>query len=108
MKYQLRLYVIGQTPNSTRALENIKRICEEEMVGQYDLKVIDVLKEPQLAEQDKIIATPTLVKDLPPPLRKVIGDLSDRNKVLLGLDLIGAQRKNNPRPEPVTASEEAN
>ena len=108
MKYQLRLYVIGQTPNSTRALENLKRICDEEMVGQYDLKVIDVLKEPHLAEQDKIIATPTLVKKLPPPLRKVIGDLSDRDKVLLGLDLVGADRKNNVAAEPVTASEEAN
>ncbi len=107
MKYQLRLYVIGQTPNSTRALEILKRICEEEMVGQYDLKVIDVLKEPHLAEQDKIIATPTLVKKLPPPLRKVIGDLSDRDKVLLGLDLVGAERNNNPRPKPVTANEEA-
>ncbi|MBU0617364.1 MAG: circadian clock protein KaiB [Planctomycetes bacterium] len=108
MKYQLRLYVIGQTPNSMRALQNLKRICEEDLVGQYDLKVIDVLKEPQLAEKDKIIATPTLVKDLPAPLRKVIGDLSDRDKVLLGLDVVGANRKNNVGPEPVTASEEAN
>ncbi len=107
MKYQLRLYVIGQTPNSTRALENLKRICEEEMVGQYDLKVIDVLKDPHLAEQDKIIATPTLVKDLPPPLRKIIGDLSDRDKVLLGLDLVGAVRKNKVAGEPVSANEEA-
>jgi len=108
MKYQLRLYVIGQTPNSIRALENLKRICEEQLTGQYDLRVIDVLKEPQLAEADKIIATPTLVKDLPPPLRKVIGDLSDREKVLLGLDVVGANPKNNVGPEPVTASEGAN
>ncbi len=107
MKHQLRLYVVGQTPNSTRAIENLKRICEEQLGGQYDFKVIDVLKEPHLAEQDKIIATPTLVKELPLPLRKVIGDLSDRDKVLLGLDLVGAERNNNPRPEPVTANEEA-
>ena len=104
MKYQLRLYVVGQTPNSMRALENLKRICEEQLTGQYDLRVIDVLKEPQLAEQDKIIATPTLVKDLPPPLRKVIGDLSDRDKVLVGLDVVGAERKDNLGPEPVTAN----
>jgi len=108
MKYQLRLYVIGQTPNSMRALENLKRICEEDLVGQYDLKVIDVLKEPHLAEKDKIIATPTLVKDLPAPLRKVIGDLSDRDKVLLGLDVVGANPKNNVGRQPVAASEEAN
>ncbi len=108
MKYQLRLYVIGQTPNSTRAIENLKRIChEEQLAGQYDLRVIDVLKEPQLAEKDKIIATPTLVKDPPPPLRKVIGDLSDREKVLLGLDLVGAERNNNVGLAPVTANEEA-
>ncbi len=88
MKYQLRLYVIGQSPNSMRALDNLKRICEEQLFGQYDLKVIDVLKESELAEKDKIIATPTLVKDLPPPPRKVIGDLSDRDKVLQALDLV--------------------
>ena len=107
MKYQLRLYVIGQTPQSMRALENLKRICEEQMAGRYELQVVDVLKEPQLAEKDKIIATPTLVKDLPPPLRKVIGDLSDREKVLLGLDLVGAEPKGSSELEPVTANEEA-
>ncbi len=107
MKFQLRLYVVGQTPNSMRALENLKRICEEQLVGQYDLRVIDVLKEPQLAEEDKIIATPTLVKDLPPPLRKVIGDLSDRDKVLVGLDVVGAEHEDNLGPEPVTANKEA-
>ena len=108
MKYQLRLYVIGQTPNSIRAMDNLKRICEEQLAGQYDLRVVDILKEPQLAEKDKIIATPTLVKDLPPPLRRVIGDLSDREKVLLGLDLVGAERKNNVGLEPVTANQEVN
>ncbi len=105
-QHQLRLYVVGQTPNSTRAIENLRRICEEQLLGEYDLKVIDVLKEPHLAEQDKIIATPTLVKELPPPLRKVIGDLSDIDKVLLGLDLVGAKRNDNPRPESSPANEE--
>jgi len=89
MKYILKLYITGQTPNSVRALENLKGICKRELqAGQYELHIIDILKEPQLAEDDKIIATPTLVKKLPPPLRKIIGDLSDKEKVLLGLDLI--------------------
>lgn len=88
-KYILKLYVTGQTPNSARAITNLKKICAEELEGgQYDLQVIDILKEPQLAEDDKIIATPTLVKSLPPPLSKIIGDLSDIEKVLLGLDLV--------------------
>ena len=90
-----------------RAFANLKRICEEQLADQYDLKVIDVLKEPHLAEKDKIIATPTLVKELPPPLRKVIGDLSDREKVLLGLDLVGADLKSNAKRELITANEEA-
>lgn len=107
MKYQLRLYVVGQTPNCTRAIENLKRICEEQLAGRYELRVIDVLKEPQLAEKDKIIATPTLVKELPPPLRKVIGDLSDHEKVLVGLDLVGADRTGKLSPQPVVANQEA-
>ncbi len=88
MSFMLRLYITGQTPNSIRAIKNLERICEEELTGQFELKIIDILKEPQLAENDKIIATPTLVKELPPPLRKIIGDLSNTDKVLLGLDLI--------------------
>lgn len=88
MKYILKLYTTGETPNSVRALTNLKRICGEELEGDYEIKVIDILKDPQLAEDDKIIATPTLVKKLPPPIRKLIGDMSDREKVLLGLDLI--------------------
>ena len=89
MKYILKLFITGQTPNSLRALENLKVICKRDLQeGQYELHVVDILKEPQLAEDDKIIATPTLVKKLPPPLRKIIGDLSDKEKVLLGLDLI--------------------
>lgn len=86
--YVLKLYVAGNTPNSVRALRTLKTILEEEFQGVYALKVIDVLKNPQLAEEDKILATPTLSKVLPPPVRKIIGDLSDREKVLIGLDLL--------------------
>ena len=86
--YVLKLYVAGNTPNSVRALRTLKNILEEEFKGVYALKVIDVLKNPQLAEEDKILATPTLSKVLPSPVRKIIGDLSDREKVLIGLDLL--------------------
>ena len=83
----LKLYVTGQTPNSQKAIENLKTVLKAELNGLYTLKVIDVLKHPNLAEEDKILATPTLTKVLPPPVRKIIGDLSDIDKVLLGLDL---------------------
>ena len=86
-KYVLKLYVTGQTVRSESAIANLRRACERELRGQYELRVIDVLERPQLAEEDKIMATPTLVKQLPPPLRRIIGDLSDGEKVLLGLDL---------------------
>lgn len=86
--YVLKLYVAGNTPNSVRALKTLKNILEQEFQGVYALKVIDVLKNPQLAEDDKILATPTLSKILPPPVRKIIGDLSDRERVLIGLDLL--------------------
>ncbi len=86
--YILKLYVAGNTPNSIRALKTLNNILEEEFQGVYALKVIDVLKNPQLAEEDKILATPTLSKILPPPVRKIIGDLSDRERVLIGLDLL--------------------
>ncbi|BAZ90776.1 circadian clock protein KaiB [Raphidiopsis curvata NIES-932] len=86
--YVLKLYVAGNTPNSVRALSTLKNILEKEFEGVYALKVIDVLKNPQLAEEDKILATPTLSKILPPPVRKIIGDLSDRERVLIGLDLL--------------------
>jgi len=87
-KYILKLYVTGETPTSQRAMANLQRICDEELSGRYEIIVIDILKEPVLAEAEKIIATPTLVKQLPHPVRKVIGDLSNREKVLLGLDLL--------------------
>ena len=86
-RYVLRLYVTGMTPRSTRALANIKEICEEHLKGHYDLQVIDVYQQPVLARGDQIIAVPTLIKKLPPPLRRMIGDLSDREQVLIGLDL---------------------
>ncbi|MEB3264159.1 MAG: circadian clock protein KaiB [Synechococcus sp.] len=86
--YILKLYVAGNTPNSMRALRTLRNILESDFKGVYALKVIDVLKNPQLAEEDKILATPTLSKILPPPVRRIIGDLSDREKVLIGLDLL--------------------
>jgi len=86
--YILKLYVAGNTPNSMRALKTLRNILETDFRGVYALKVIDVLKNPQLAEEDKILATPTLSKILPPPVRRIIGDLSDRERVLIGLDLL--------------------
>jgi circadian clock protein KaiB len=86
-KYLLKLYVTGQTSRSQRAIANLRRLCEEELGGQYEMIVIDVLERPQLAEDEKILATPTVVKELPTPIRRIIGDLSDTEKVLLGLDL---------------------
>jgi circadian clock protein KaiB len=86
-KFLLKLYVAGSTPRATAAIENLRRICEKDLQGRYDLQVIDVLEHPELAEEDKILATPTLIKQLPPPLRRVIGDLSDSEKVLLGLEV---------------------
>ncbi len=85
--YVLRLYMAGLTPNSRRALENIKEICEKYLAGRYELEVIDIYQEPVLSRGEQIIAAPTLVKQLPPPLRKFIGDLSDTERVLVGLDL---------------------
>ncbi len=89
-RYVLKLYVTGQTPRSQRAIANLRRICEEELSGAYEMVVIDVLERPQLAEHEKILATPTVVKELPTPIRRVIGDLSDSERVLLGLDLRSA------------------
>lgn len=86
--YVLKLYIAGNTASSIKALKMLKDILEAEFQGVYTLKVIDVLKNPQLAEEDKILATPTLSKILPSPVRKVIGDLSNREKVLIGLDLL--------------------
>lgn len=85
--YKLRLYVTGRSAQSQRAIENLNRICQADLPGEFSIEVIDVLEHPALAEQAKILATPTLVKQLPEPVRKIIGDLSDRGKVLVGLDV---------------------
>jgi circadian clock protein KaiB len=85
--YVLRLYVTGMTPRSTRAITRIKTICEEHLRGRYDLEIIDIYQQPTLAKGEQIIATPTLIKKLPSPLRRIVGDLSNKERVLLGLDL---------------------
>ncbi len=85
--YLLRLYVAGQTPRSVAAFANLKKICEEHLAGQYEIEVIDLLLNPQLAAGDQILAVPTLVRKLPEPVRKIIGDLSNKERVLVGLDL---------------------
>lgn len=88
VRYVLRLYVTGSTPRSVRAIENLRRICEEHLFGRYDLEVIDIYQRPEAAREFQVIAVPTLVRLLPEPLRRVIGDLSDRDKVLHGLDIL--------------------
>ena len=86
-KYVLRLYIAGTTPRSSRAVANIKDICEHNLNGRYDLEVIDIYQKPALAKGEQIIAAPTLVKKLPEPLRRFIGDLSDTERILVGMDL---------------------
>ena len=86
--YVLRLYIAGQTPKSVAALANLKIICAEHLAGRYQLQVIDLLEHPQLARDDQILAIPTLVKRMPEPMRRVIGDLSNTERVLVGLDLL--------------------
>ena len=85
--WELRLYVAGQTPKSMAAFTNLKKICEEHVPGKYHIEIIDLLRNPQLAKGDQILAIPTLVRKLPTPLRKIIGDLSNTERVLVGLDL---------------------
>ena len=85
--WELRLYVAGHTPRSVTALANLQRICEEHLHGQYRIEIIDVLKNPQLAKGDQILALPTLVRKLPEPVKRIIGDLSNEERVLIGLDL---------------------
>ena len=86
--FLLRLYVAGQTPKSMTAFANLKNICEEHLAGRYQIEVVDLLKNPKLARGDQILAIPTLVRKLPEPVRKIIGDLSDTERVLIGLDLL--------------------
>src|SRR5215472_1615018 len=85
--WELRLYVAGQTPKCLAAFANLKRLCEEHLAGEYRIEVIDLLKQPQLAQGDQILAIPTLVRKLPEPMKKIIGDLSNTERVLIGLDL---------------------
>jgi circadian clock protein KaiB len=87
-KWVLRLYVAGQTPKALTAFTNLKKICDEQLNGMYSIEVIDLLKNPQLGGEDQILALPTLVRKLPVPVRKIIGDLSDTERVLVGLDLL--------------------
>ena len=86
-KYVLRLYVTGMTPQSTKAIQNVKKICEEHLKDRYDLEVIDIYQQPTLARGEQIIAAPTLIKKIPLPLRKFIGDMANTERILLGLDL---------------------
>jgi circadian clock protein KaiB len=86
-QWRLRLYVAGQTPRSLTAFSNLKRICEQHLAGRYKLEVIDLTRQPQLAQSDQIVALPTLVRRLPEPVRRVIGDLSNLERVLVGMDL---------------------
>ncbi len=86
-KFQLKLYIAGHTPRSQYAIANLRRLCEEKLKGKYELAIIDVLERPDLAEEDRILATPTLIKELPPPPRRIVGDLADEEKVALGLSL---------------------
>jgi circadian clock protein KaiB len=86
-RYVLRLYITGSTPRSARSIFNLRKICEDRLLGRYKLEIIDIYQQPELARQEQIVAAPTLIKQLPLPLRKVVGDLSDQERVLMGLDL---------------------
>lgn len=89
-KWQLRLYVAGQTPKSVTAFANLKRLCEEYLAGEFEIEVIDLIENPRLAKDDQIVAIPTLVRKLPEPIRKIVGDLSDTERTLVGLQLRAA------------------
>ena len=90
--FQLRLYVAGQTPKAQRAFANLRKICDEHLAGRYSIEVIDLLEDPQLGRGDQILALPTLVRRLPAPIKKIIGDLSNTERVLVGLDLRQRQK----------------
>ena len=86
-RYRLRLFITGQTPRSTRAVENLRRICEAHLPGRYDIEIVDIYADPEAARQSQVIAAPTLMRVTPEPVRRIIGDLSDEDRVLLGLEL---------------------
>jgi len=89
--WELRLYIAGQTPNSIAAIANLKKICEDQLKGKYRIEVVDLLKKPQLAKGDQIVAIPTLVRRLPPPVKKIVGNLSKTERALVGLDILRAR-----------------
>jgi circadian clock protein KaiB len=103
-QFLLTLFITGSSPRAELAIENLKRVCDGELCGEYDLEIVDVLEHPDRAEEAKILATPTLIKRLPPPLRRVVGDLSDKDKLLIGLELHAARTSRNqpnaPNSEP--------
>ena len=99
-RYVLRLYIAGLTPRSTKAIQNIRKICEEHLEGRYDLQVVDIYQQPVLAEGEQIIAAPTLVKKLPLPLRRFIGDMSNTERILVGMDLRTAEEKRAALKQP--------
>jgi circadian clock protein KaiB len=91
-KYVLRLFITGMTPRSVAAIENIRKICEENLKGRYELEVIDIYQQPEYAKSEQLLAAPTLIKKLPLPLRRLIGDMSDKERILVGLDLVSKER----------------
>jgi circadian clock protein KaiB len=94
-KYLLRLYVAGMTPKSLQAVENIKKICEEKLKGRYELEVVDISQQPEVLKKQNLIATPTLIKELPKPIRRLIGDLSNKERILVGLNLTEKKSEDN-------------
>jgi circadian clock protein KaiB len=96
--YNLRLYVAGQTPKSLTAIANLKQLCEQHLAGRYTIEVVDLVKNPQLAEGDQILAVPTLVRRLPPPIKRIIGTLSDTERVLVGLDIVPFPAERHEQP----------
>ncbi len=100
VEWDLRLYIAGQTPRAVKALENLEQICREHLSGRYRIVVVDLLNSPQLARGDQIVAVPTVVRKLPAPIRKVIGDLSNTERVLVGLDLRAVKGSNGPSRAP--------
>ena len=102
--YALRLYVTGSTPRTRRAIANVQRMCDEDLDGQCDLEVVDVLEHPHVALEENIVATPTLVKESPPPVRRIVGDLSQTHEVLRGLDLSPRARRGGGAVRPSIGS----
>ena len=97
-QYTLKLFITGSNPRTEAAIANLRRICDEDLKGRYSLEIVDVLENPEAAENERVLATPTLIKQLPPPLRRVIGDMSDRDKVLLGLEVMPGDLSTRKKP----------